>query len=68
MDINNIKTKYEELNFELRDALSRMQLTDKVTSIRQSIKDLQILCPHNNGSYDFSDTAECPYCGKKFRK
>lgn len=68
MDITNIKVKYESLNQELKQALSRMERTDRVFIIRDAIKDLQKLCPHSNGHYDFSDTDECPYCGKKFRK
>ena len=68
MDIANIKVKYETLNQELKQALSRMERSDRVFIIKDAIKDLQKLCPHNNGSYDFSDTEECPYCGKKFGK
>lgn len=68
MDINTIKQKYAELNNELRQALGRMEKTDRVFVIRNAIKDLQTLCPHNNGSYDFSDTDECPYCGKHFKE
>ena len=68
MDIANIKIKYETLNQELKQALSRMERSDRVFIIKDAIKDLQKLCPHNNGSYDFSDTEECPYCGKKFGK
>lgn len=68
MDINNIKQKYAELNNELRQALGRMEKTDRVFVIRNAIKDLQTLCPHNNGNYDFSDTDECPYCGKHFKE
>ena len=68
MDINNIKVKYETLNKELKQAVSRMEKTDRVFIIREAIKDLQSLCPHNNGNYDFATTDECPYCGKKFRK
>lgn len=68
MDITSIKVKYETLNSELKQALARMEKTDRVFIIRDAIKDLQKLCPHNNGSYDFSDTEECPYCGKKFGK
>ena len=66
MDINKIKSEYQSLNNELRTALSKMERSDKVMIIRDAIKDLQQLCPHNNGSFDFSDTEECPYCGKKF--
>ena len=68
MDINSVKDKYDSLNKELRQALSRMERTDKVFVIREAIKDLQTICPHNNGSFDFSNNDECPYCGKKFRK
>ena len=68
MDIDNIKTQYDSLNRELKFALARMELSDKVLAIRDEIKDLQMMCPHNNGSFDFSATTECPYCGMKFRK
>ena len=68
MDMDNIKVQYETLNKELKQAVARMERTDRVFIIRDAIKDLQKLCPHNNGSYDFSDSDECPYCGKKFGK
>ena len=66
MDIDNIKIKYETLNKELKQALSRMEKTDRVFIIKEAIKDLQRLCPHDNGTYDFTSSDECPYCGKKF--
>ena len=44
-----------------------MERTDKIFNIRHEIKELQQLCPHNNGNYDFSTEVECPYCGKKFK-
>ena len=68
MDIANIKVKYETLNQELKQALSHMERSDRVFIIKDAIKDLQTLCPHNNGNYDFSTSEECPYCGKKFGK
>lgn len=67
MDINSIKNRYEELSTELRQVLAKMERSDKVFIIRDQIKDLQQLCPHGNGMYDFSDQDECPYCGKKFK-
>lgn len=66
MDINSIKKEYDILNRELKSALSRMELTDQIFTIREQIHDLQKLCPHDNGNYNFSHDAECPYCGKKF--
>ena len=68
MDINRIKKQYEDLNKDLKRALTTMERSDRVFVIRDAIKDLQQLCPHNNGNYDFSTTDECPYCGKKFGK
>ena len=67
MDINNIKTEYQHLNDELKQALAKMERSDRVFVIRDAIKDLQSLCPHSNGSFDFSETEKCPYCGKKFK-
>ena len=67
MDINNIKEEYQQLNHDLKKALSTMQRTDRVIMIREAIKDLQQICPHNNGSFDFSITEYCPYCGKHFK-
>lgn len=68
MTNTEVKTKYQELSSELKDALSRMERTDRVFVIRDEIKELQSMCPHSNGTYDFSDQDNCPYCGKKFRK
>jgi len=67
MGIDTIKEQYHELSKELKKALSTMQRTDRVFAIRDEIKELQNMCPHNNGNYDFSDTDECPYCGKRFK-
>ena len=66
MDINTIKTRYTELNKELKQALSTMAKTDRVFVIRDEIKELQKLCPHENDNYSFADDDECPYCGKRF--
>ena len=67
MDINSIGAKYKELSAELKKTVAKMERTDRVFIIRDAIKDLQQLCPHNNGNYDFSDSDECPYCGKHFK-
>lgn len=66
MDIESIKTKHTELNEQLKKAISTMQFSEQVFIIREAIKDLQRICPHNSGNYDFSSTDECPYCGKHF--
>ena len=68
MTSNEVQARYQELNNEIKDALSRMERTDRVFKIRDSIKELQNMCPHSNGTYDFSDQENCPYCGKKFRE
>lgn len=68
MEPVDIKVKYNELNSELKHALAVMERTERVFKIRDQIKDLQNMCPHNNGHYDFSTSTECPYCGKKFKE
>lgn len=68
MNENDIHARYQKLSEELRSALSTMERSDRVFVIRDEIKELQNMCPHNNGSYDFSSQDQCPYCGKKFGK
>lgn len=68
MNYEDIKSQYQTLNKELKKALATMEYSNKVLLIRDEIKELQDVCPHNNGSFDFSTTDNCPYCGKNFRK
>ena len=67
MNIEGMKGRYNELSKELKQALSTMERSDRVFVIRDEIKELQGLCPHSNGNYDFSASDSCPYCGKKFK-
>ena len=66
MNINEVKAKYDALNADLKIALSTMQRTDQVFVIREAIKSLQNMCPHNNGTTDFTQNGSCPYCGQHF--
>lgn len=68
MDINTIQDRYQTLSSDLKRALSTMELSERVRIIRQEIHDLQLLCPHNAGSFDYSQADECPYCGKRFKE
>ena len=68
MDINNIQDRYQTLSSDLKLALSTMELSERVHNIRQEIRDLQLLCPHNAGSFDYTKTGKCPYCGKTFKE
>lgn len=65
MDINEIQKKYFQLSEELKDALSHMELSDRLFVIRREINSLQSLCPH---STNFSAEKTCPYCGKHFTR
>ena len=67
MEINDIRETYLKLSTQLKLAVSKMELSDKIFTIRNEINDLQKLCPHNSGTYDFSTASECPYCGKRFK-
>jgi hypothetical protein len=40
MDINSIKVQYETLNKDLKQALSRMERTDRVFIIKEAMNDL----------------------------
>jgi len=51
---------------DLKRALATMEKKDSVFLIKRQITELQTVCPHNNGNYDFSHSDECPYCGKRF--
>ena len=68
MEVTDIKKRYAELSTELKKEVCKMQRSDRVFTIRDEIKALQALCPHDTGSYDFSQADECPYCGKKFKE
>ena len=67
MEATEVKRRYNELSAELKKELGKMERSDRVFIIRDEIKNLQQLCPHNTGNYDFSQADECPYCGKKFK-
>ena len=54
MSIDTIGARYEVLRDDLKRALSTMELSDKIMKIREEIHDLQLICPHNSGSFDFS--------------
>lgn len=62
MTQEEIKEQYQNLSSALKDALSRMELTDRIFTIKQEINSLQQLCPHSN---EFSQQGKCPYCGKR---
>ena len=66
MDIKEIQARYNNLNHDLRAALSTMEKSDSIFVIRQQIKELQALCPHDDGSFDFTTKSSCPFCGKHF--
>lgn len=69
MDINEIQARFNNLNRDLKKALATMEKKETVFVIKQQIKELQEICPHKiNDLYDFSNDAECPYCGRRFKE
>ena len=67
MKIEDIINRREELNRELKYALSTMERSDKINDIRLQIIENQKHCPHFDGNYNWAiinDT--CPYCGFHF--
>ena len=60
-----IKTK-NQLDKELKLALSTMNKTDAVRELFEKIKANQLNCPHYSDKYNWAIVDEvCPYCGKK---
>lgn len=65
MNIEDIITKRDELNHQLKQALSTMEYSDKIEKIRQEIAENQARCPHIDAQYNWTMTNQfCPYCGK----
>jgi hypothetical protein len=69
INIDEIIQRHEELNKELRVALSTMEKSDRVKEIRKAIEENQIHCPHMSLEYSWPIIDnKCPYCGYKFKK
>lgn len=67
MNIDDIIKRREELNYELREALSVMERSDKIKQIRTEIIKNQAVCPHFSDKYNWTiANGKCPYCGFVF--
>ena len=67
MDIDKIIETRTRLNAKLNAALSTMDYhPDKLSQIREEIKENQTICPHRSSKYNWAVTNNiCPYCWKK---
>ena len=67
MNIDDIITKREQLDYDLRIALSTMERKDTIAQIRKEIIKNQSVCPHHSLQYNWEIVDDtCPYCGKHF--
>lgn len=67
MKIDDIIQTREQLNHELRMALSTMERKDTIEKIKLAIIDNQKHCPHASTKYNWEITNDtCPYCGFHF--
>ena len=67
MTIDEIIANHEQLDKELRFALSTMERSDAVSNIRQKIIENQKHCPHFSDKYNWTIAyGKCPYCGFVF--
>ena len=67
MNIDEIISRHEELDRELRIALSTMERSDKIKHIRTQIIENQKQCPHFSNKYNWTIAYGCcPYCGFEF--
>ena len=67
MKIDDIIQTREQLNRELRMALSTMERKDTIEKIKLAMIDNQKHCPHASTKYNWEITNDtCPYCGFHF--
>ena len=67
MNIDDIIQTREQLNRELRMALSTMESKDTIEKIKLAMIDNQKHCPHASTKYNWEITNNtCPYCGFHF--
>lgn len=67
MNIDDIIQTREQLNRELRMALSTMERKDTIEKIKLAMIDNQKHCPHASTKYNWEITNNtCPYCGFHF--
>ena len=65
MNIDEIIATHQQLDAELRIALSTMERKDDIKEIRKKIQANQESCPHYSNKYNFiCEDNKCPYCGK----
>ena len=65
MNITDIITTKNELDNELRIALSTMEKKEDIRNIKYKIKENQNRCPHFDFNYKLEWIGStCPYCGK----
>lgn len=66
MNIIDIITTKNELDNELRIALSTMEKKEDIRNIKYKIKENQNRCPHFDSNYKLEWIGStCPYCGKQ---
>lgn len=67
MNIDEIITNREKLDYELRLALATMERSNKIFDIKKKIIENQNACPHFSDKYNWTIVDEiCPYCGFHF--
>lgn len=67
MNIDTIIETRQQLDKELRLALSTMEKKDTIQKIKMKIINNQKACPHFDHNYNWSIVDNtCPYCGMHF--
>lgn len=66
MNIEEIISRREILNKELRTALASMEQKETIFKIKKQLNELQTECPHFSEKFNWVIAdGICPYCGKK---
>ena len=66
MTVEEISLQYKNLTEELIKALSKMEYTDDIRIVRQKMRKLQEICPHESEFFHIDkNNRVCPYCKKE---
>lgn len=66
MNIDDIIVRREQLDYQLRVALTTMERKNTIAEIRKEIIENQKSCPHFSTKYNWTVVdGVCPYCGQK---
>lgn len=68
MTIDEIKVARSNLEAEIHTAAASMELGTALRETYMKLKQLQAICPHEDGNFNYNHDSVCPICGKKINR